>query len=138
MALKFVLRPDEKVIINGAVVGLGNQPGTLFLYNTANFLRGREILKEDQIDCIEKKLYFVIQLIYIFPEDAAPNLKRFEAIIAEARTARPDQAEKLDEVEALVKAGNQYRALKLCRRMFKAAGDNSSGRRGRDAADATE
>lgn len=125
MALKFVLRPDEKVIINGAVVGVGNQPGTLFLYNTANFLRGREILKEDQIDCIEKKLYFVIQLVYIFPEDAAPNLKRFGDILAEARNARPDQLERLDEIESLVSSGNYYRALKLCRRMFQPAGGSA-------------
>lgn len=134
MALKFVLRPDEKVIINGAVVGMGSQPGTLFLYNTANFLRGREILKEDQIDCIEKKLYFVIQLIYIFPEDAGPNLERFKAILAEAREARPDQIERLDEVETLVSAQNYYRALKLCRRMFKPS-EKSASRRGRDAGD---
>lgn len=119
MALKFVLRPDEKVIINGAVVGTGDKPGTLFLYNTANFLRGREILKEENVDCIEKKLYFVIQLVYIFPEDAVANLARFSAILRETRAARPEEAERLDEIEALVQAGNHYRALKICRRMFQ-------------------
>ena len=119
MALKFVLRPDEKVIINGAVVGAGDRPGTLFLYNTANFLRGREILKEEQIDTIEKKLYFVIQLIYIFPDDAEINLKRFETILSETRAACPEDAERLDEIETLVQEGNYYRALKLCRKLFK-------------------
>ncbi|XKH36913.1 flagellar biosynthesis repressor FlbT [Azospirillum doebereinerae] len=58
MPLKFVLRPNEKVIINGAVIGAGDRPGSFFLYNTANFLRGREVLKEEQIDCIEKKALF--------------------------------------------------------------------------------
>jgi len=119
MALKFVLRPNEKVIINGAVVGAGDKPGTLFLYNTANFLRGREILKEEQIDTIEKKLYFVIQLIYIFPEDSEANMVRFAAILAETRAANPDRRERLNEIEAQVREGNHYRALKLCRRLFK-------------------
>ncbi|HYH18260.1 MAG TPA: flagellar biosynthesis repressor FlbT [Azospirillum sp.] len=120
MPLKFVLRPNEKVIINGAVIGAGDRPGSFYLYNTANFLRGREVLKEEQIDCIEKKLYFVIQLIYIFPEDARLNHARFENILDETRAARPDCAADLDEISELVDARNYYRALKVCRKMFKA------------------
>ncbi|CAK0746437.1 flagellar protein FlbT [uncultured Gammaproteobacteria bacterium] len=122
MPLKFVLRPDEKVIINGAVIGAGDRPGTLFLYNTANFLRGREILKEEQVDCLEKKLYFVIQLIYIFPDDAAVNLPRFEAILTEIRAAKPEMLRALDEIADLVFAGHHYRALKICRRLFRGSG----------------
>ncbi|MFD1627097.1 flagellar biosynthesis repressor FlbT [Azospirillum griseum] len=123
MPLKFVLRPNEKVIINGAVIGAGDRPGSFFLYNTANFLRGREVLKEEQIDCIEKKLYFVIQLIYIFPEDAALNVQRFNSIMEETRIARPDSTKILDDIEKLVEARNYYRALKLCRKMFRSGPD---------------
>ncbi|HYD69891.1 flagellar biosynthesis repressor FlbT [Azospirillum sp.] len=119
MPLKVVLRPDEKIIINGAVVGAGDRPGVLYLYNTVNFLRGREILKEELIDCVEKKLYFIIQLIYIFPEDTALNLTRFESILAEARETRADAAKSLDEIAQLVGEGNYYRALKICRKLFK-------------------
>lgn len=119
MPLKVVLRPDEKIIINGAVVGAGDRPGVLYLYNTVNFLRGREILKEELIDCVEKKLYFVIQLVYIFPEDAKLNLERFETILAEAREARSDAGKQLDEIAKLVGEGNYYRALKVCRKFIK-------------------
>jgi len=118
MPLKFVLRQGEKVIINGAVIGAGDRPGSFFLYNTANFLRGREVLKEEQVDTIEKKLYFIIQLIYIFPEDAAANYPRFVSIMEEAKRARSDSRERLDEIEVLVQAQNHYRALKLCRKLF--------------------
>lgn len=130
MPLKFVLRPNEKVIINGAVIGAGDRPGSFFLYNTANFLRGREVLKEEQIDCIEKKLYFVIQLVYIFPEDAVLNLQRFASILAETREARPDCRDDLDEIERLVEARNYYRALKICRKMFKGGSDASPNAEG--------
>ncbi|MBP2294482.1 flagellar biosynthesis repressor FlbT [Azospirillum rugosum] len=125
MPLKFVLRPNEKVIINGAVIGAGDRPGSFFLYNTANFLRGREVLKEEQIDCIEKKLYFVIQLVYIFPEDGTLNLQRFASILNETREARPDCAKDLDEIERLVESRNYYRALKLCRKMFRGGPDSA-------------
>lgn len=125
MPLKFVLRPNEKVIINGAVIGAGDRPGSFFLYNTANFLRGREVLKEEQIDCIEKKLYFVIQLVYIFPEDSTLNLQRFASILDETREARPDASKMLDEIARLVESRNYYRALKLCRKLFKTADGGS-------------
>ncbi len=127
MPLKFVLRPNEKVIINGAVIGAGDRPGSFYLYNTANFLRGREVLKEEQIDTIEKKLYFVIQLVYIFPEDAHLNLARFGTIWEETRAARPDAAADLDEIARLVEARNYYRALKICRKLFPSSGPNDGG-----------
>lgn len=118
MPLKFVLRQGEKVIINGAVIGAGDRPGSFFLYNTANFLRGREVLKEEQVNTIERKLYFIIQLIYIFPEDAAVNQPRLTAILEETRAARPDAIARLDEIAELVEAKNHYRALKVCRKLF--------------------
>lgn len=126
MPLKFVLRPNEKVIINGAVIGAGDRPGSFFLYNTANFLRGREVLKEEQVDCIEKKLYFVIQLIYIFPEDGKINMPRFAAIIDEVRECRPDKEKEISEISEMVMAQNYYRALKLCRKLFPSKSDEDA------------
>lgn len=125
MPLKFVLRPNEKVIINGAVIGAGDRPGSFFLYNTANFLRGREVLKEEQVDCIEKKLYFVIQLIYIFPEEGKVNFPRFASILEETKEARPESLAEIDEINAMVMSQNYYRALKLCRKLFPAAPDKA-------------
>ena len=137
MPLKFVLRPNEKVIINGAVIGVGDRPGSFYLYNTANFLRGREVLKEENIDCVEKMLYFIIQMIYIFPEDQELNLERFAIVLGETREAWPDRQAELDEVAALVEAKNYYRALKLCRRMFpdQSDGDRNAGDSGDSEAD---
>jgi flagellar biosynthesis repressor protein FlbT len=116
--LKLVLRPGEKLIVNGAVLGVGDHPVSLYFYNKVNFLRGREILKEEQCDTLEKKLYFIIQLIYIFPDDAEANLVKFRLIMDEVRAAKLDAAETLDQVNAAVREGNYYRALKLCRKLF--------------------
>jgi len=118
--LKLVLRPGEKLIVNGAVIGVGDHPVSLYFYNKVNFLRGREILKEEQCDSIEKKLYFIIQLIYIFPEDAELNLVKFRIILDEAKLARPDSVPVLTEIEELVDQGNHYRALKIAKKLFPA------------------
>ena len=118
MPLKFSLRPGEKVIVNGAVIGRGEEPGTFYLYNKANFLRGREVMKEEQADTLEKKLYLIIQLIYLFPENAAENRVVFEQILGEVERQRPGDREKLADVARLVQSEDYYRALKLTAKLF--------------------
>lgn len=127
MPLKLVLRPGEKLIVNGAVLGVGDHPVSLFFYNKVNFLRGREILKEENCDTIEKKLYFIIQLIYIFPEDAELNLIKFGIILDEARLSKTEESTIFDDIQALVQSGNYYRALKICRKLFPAESSSTRG-----------
>lgn len=118
MALKFSLRLGEKIIVNGAVIGRGEEPGTLLLYNKANFLRGREIMKEEEADSDEKRLYLAIQLLYLFPEDAAETLPKFEAVLAHCQAARPDRTKDFARVKQLVDEDDCYRALKLTAKLF--------------------
>lgn len=118
MPLKFTLRPGEKVIVNGAVIGRGEEPGSFYLFNKANFLRGREVMKDDAADTIEKRLYLIIQLIYLFPENAPENLSKFETILAEAMRQQPDRLEALTQVARLVHINDYYRALKATAKLF--------------------
>jgi flagellar biosynthesis repressor protein FlbT len=118
LPLKFTLKPGEKVIVNGAVIGRGEEPGSFYLYNKVKFLRGREVMKEEQADTLEKKLYLVIQLIYLFPENAAENLGIFKQIWAEIMAERPGDREQIAEVARLVHTEDYYRALKLTAKLF--------------------
>ena len=118
MPLKFTLKPGEKVIVNGAVIGRGEEPGSFYLFNKVNFLRGREVMREDQADTVEKKLYLIIQLIYLFPENAAENVPKFEQIWDEVLRQRPDEREKLADLAHLVQSQDYYRALKLTAKLF--------------------
>ena len=121
MALKFVLRPGEKMVVNGAVIGAGEQQGSILLFNKAHFLRGREIMREEDTTTLERRIYFVIQLAYLFPEDAPLNLTRCAEFLEEAKTIHPDRAESFTEIEDQVRQGNYYRALKLCGRLVKSS-----------------
>jgi len=118
--LKFSLRPGEKVIVNGAVIGRGEEPGTFYLYNKAHFLRGREVMKEELADTIEKRLYLAIQLLYLFPEDAGETKVKFDAILEQAKSERPEKIAALEQVAQLVQVGEHYRALKQTAKLFPA------------------
>jgi len=118
LPLKFTLKPGEKVIVNGAVIGRGEEPGSFYLYNKVKFLRGREVMKEEQADTPERKLYLIIQLIYLFPENAAENVVKFEQFLAEVVRQKPDNREQLEDVARLVQSEDYYRALKLTAKLF--------------------
>jgi len=118
LPLKFTLKPGEKVIVNGAVIGRGEEPGSFYLFNKVKFLRGREVMKEEQADTLEKKLYLIIQLIYLFPENAAENRTIFEQILGEVLAERPGEREKIEDVARLVQSEDYYRALKLTAKLF--------------------
>ncbi len=118
MPLKFSLRPGEKVIVNGAVIGRGEEPGTFYLYNKANFLRGREVMKEESADTNEKKLYLAIQLLYLFPEDSAEASAKFDTVLAHCQADRPDRVQELEQVARFVQERDYYRALKQTAKLF--------------------
>ncbi|MGH6891096.1 MAG: flagellar biosynthesis repressor FlbT, partial [Dongiaceae bacterium] len=100
------------------VIGRGEEPGTFYLYNKVNFLRGREVMKEEQADTNEKKLYLAIQLLYLFPEDTAETSKKFETVLAHCLADRPDRAAEMDQVARFVRERDYYRALKLTAKLF--------------------
>ena len=122
MPLRLALSPGEKIFINGAVISGGEQPLVFYLFNRAQLLRGREIIKEDDADTIEKKLYFIIQLTYMFPEDIILNRNRFDVIYSETLTAWPEHSDALHEIHELVNREDYFKALKSCGRLFNIKG----------------
>jgi flagellar protein FlbT len=119
MALKFSIPRGEKVIINGAVISGGDKAITLYLLNKASFLRGREILKDEDVTSPERELYFLIQLIYLFPDDAARTLPKCKLAFEQMRQLHPQHQTALSDIEQLVDAENYHKALKTLARLFQ-------------------
>ncbi|MCS6855908.1 MAG: flagellar biosynthesis repressor FlbT [Elioraea sp.] len=115
MPLKVVLRPGETMVVNGAVIGAGDRTATIFLHNRAQFLRGRDMLRAEEVDGPERALYYAIQCSYLGSDGALS----VEAALAAARAARPEAADVLDRVRALVAEGRAYEALRLCASLFR-------------------
>lgn len=107
MPLKVVLRPGETVIVNGAVIGAGDRTATIFLHSRAQFLRGRDVLRAEEVDGPERALYYAIQCRCLGEAGADPA-----TALAAARRARPDAAETLDAIAALLVQDRPYQALR--------------------------
>jgi len=119
MPLKVVLRPGEKLVVNGAVLAAGERAATLFLHNQAQFLRGRDMLRPEDARCALGKLQIAIQALYLATDSQAMESRTaLVAAAAAARAAHPDLVAKIDACTALAGEGAGYQAMRACAKLI--------------------
>jgi len=122
MPLKVVLRPGEKLIVNGAVLGAGDRAATLFLHNHAQFLRGRDMLRPEDARCPLGRLQLAIQTLYLAPDpDASAERAALAKAAIDARATRPELAADIDACTDLALSGAGYQAMRRCARLMAPA-----------------
>jgi len=127
MSLKIKLKPHDKIIVNGAVISADDKPIVITFLNNARILRQDDILLDSQIrDAMEADggfyndswLYYLIQLIYIEPENSAQVQPQLEATVTLLCNEYPEKAANINEILALMAEGHFFKALKACRKTF--------------------
>lgn len=117
MPLKIDLKEGEKIAINGAVMTAGRGGASIILQNEATLLRGRDILQEDEATTPAKRIYFLIQLMYIDPEHRETHAELYGRYVRDLRATSgiKEVHDALDNIDADVATGNFYRAMKTCK-----------------------
>ncbi|MBL6931049.1 MAG: hypothetical protein ISR46_06060 [Rhodospirillales bacterium] len=127
MSLKIKLKPHDKIIVNGAVIAADDKPVVITFLNNARILRQDDILLDNQIrDAMDADggfyndswLYYLIQLIYIDPENSAEVQPQLEATVTLLCGEYPEKADEINEILALMAQGHFFRALKACKKTF--------------------
>tara|TARA_B100000989_G_scaffold92689_1_gene67093 strand:+ start:787 stop:1179 length:393 start_codon:yes stop_codon:yes gene_type:complete len=119
MPLKIVLRPGEKVAINQAVILNGGEKSELVLENKASILRERDIMSEEEADTPAKRIYFMVQMLYMFPEKDRYYQQKFNQLVKQFIKAVPSSTAIVFEIGKDVITGDVYGALKKCRKLMK-------------------
>ena len=119
MPLKIVLKPGEKVVINQAVLQNGREKTEIIVQNKASILRERDIMTEKQADSPAKRIYFVVQMIYMFPDKERGYQDRFHKFSREFVNAVPSSLTLVMDIGKQIVVGDVYGALKLCRKLIK-------------------
>lgn len=114
MALKLILKPSEKVIINQAVIVNGSHKSEIILQNKANVLRERDILTEEQANSPAKRVYFTVQMMYIFPENKNDHVDKFNVFSKQFLDAVPSSYDYIKDITEKVEKDDIYGALKKC------------------------
>lgn len=117
MALKIRLRPNEKVIINGAVIQNGGRATSFLVQNFAQILREPEVMQEEDANTPVRRAYFACQLMLVDPANAANYRGHFDSFARDLRGAliNPVVLAELDAAERAVDEKNFYIALRHLR-----------------------
>lgn len=120
MALKLVLKPGERIAINGAVVTNGERRSTLIVENRARVLRQGDIIQPEAVTTPATRIYFPVMMLYLDPVENAHYTKDYEQSLLEFTAAISDPAALSDcaRLSAAVATQDFYGALNICRRLM--------------------
>ena len=118
MPLKLALKPGEKIVINQAVIVNGGQKSELVLENKASVLRERDIMTEEHASSPAKRVYFAVQMIYLFPGNTSFYQEKFNSFTRDFIKAVPSASPIILEIGENVIRGDLYSALKKCRKLM--------------------
>jgi flagellar biosynthesis repressor protein FlbT len=119
MSLKITLKPYEKFILGGAVVGNGETKSTFIVENDVPILRGKDIMTLASADTPCKKIYFAIQLMYVDNKNLPEHHKTFWELVKDVAQAAPSRKPVLQEISENILNDRYYRALKLTKKLIE-------------------
>lgn len=118
MALKLTLKPHEKVIIGGAVITNGNSASHICIENNVAVLRQADIITEAQADTPCKRIYLIIQLLYIDEKSSSVLHPIYWELVKGVVEAAPSMKDLLSQISQYIVEGAYYQALKQAKKLI--------------------
>ena len=119
MALKIHLKPNEKMILGGAVIKNGDKGGTLFIENSVPILREKDIMKQEDAKTFCSGIYFVIQLMYIDNANVVGYHNTYWKLVRDLVEAVPRTIGIIDQISQCIINEDYYAALKLAKKLME-------------------
>ncbi len=119
MSLKITLKPHEKIIIDSAVITNGNSTSDLIIENNVPVLRQNFIMSESDADSHCRRIYFVIQLMYIDGENLETHHNHYWKLVRDLVDVAPSVLGLIDMISKHILSSEYYKALKLARQLME-------------------
>ena len=97
----------------------GGEKSELVLQNKASVLRERDIMTEEGADSPAKRIYFAIQMMYMFPDRERHHQGKFNELVRSFIEAVPSSTPILLDIGRKVIEGNLYGAMKTCKKLMR-------------------
>lgn len=118
MSLKLKLKPHESLIVGGAVIKNGAKGTELFVENNVPILRQKDIMAEKDVTSHCRKIYFVIQLMYIDPPNLLKYHNTYWDLVKELLNAAPSTRKLVEQISDGVLSAQYYQALKIVKKLI--------------------
>ncbi|MBW2168179.1 MAG: flagellar biosynthesis repressor FlbT, partial [Deltaproteobacteria bacterium] len=118
MPLKITLKPNERMIIGGAVVTNGNTKSDFIIENNVPILRQKDIMSVKDAGSPGSRIYFVIQLMYIDEENLTTHHNTYWKLVQDFVKAAPSMLGLIDQISEHILSNRHYQALKLSKKLI--------------------
>lgn len=118
MPLALTLKPGERVILAGAVIKNGPSVAHLQIENQVTLLRQKDILTEAEATSPCKRIYLVIQLMYIGDGLTTELAQLYWDLIRDVLAAAPSTNDLISQISAYIVDSHFYPALKVAKKLI--------------------
>lgn len=118
MALVIDLKPGEKLLIGEAVVTNDSQRTRLHIAGDAPIMREKDVMQEEDADTPCKRVYFLVQCMYLASDPGQYHQKYFE-MVREVQSASPSSSIFFMQINEEIISGMYYKALKLSKQLIE-------------------
>jgi flagellar protein FlbT len=119
MGLKISLKPDERIIISGAVLKNGSARSDFVIENNVPTLREKNIMSLAEADSPCKRIYFAIQLMYVDEKNIEEHKMTYWKLVQDVTNAAPSTIFLIDQISDHILHGRHYQALKLTKKLIE-------------------
>lgn len=117
MALKVEIKPGERIIIGESVITNDGHRARFYIEGNAPILREKDILRPEEADTPCKKIYLLIQMMYL-ADDPRKHHDLYFQMIKDVQTAAPSTAPHIEAINNLLLTGAYYKALKSTNKLI--------------------
>jgi len=118
VALVIDLKPGEKILIGTAVITNDTQRTRLHISGEAAILREKDVMREEEADTPCKKVYFLIQCMYMSPTPQDYHKKYFD-LVKEIQHAAPSTSFFFLAINEKIIESAFYKAMREARDLIK-------------------
>lgn len=111
--LKITLKPSEKIIVAGAVITNAGSTAHLLIGNKVPILREKDILKEENADSPARRIYYIVQLMYLDQEGLSAYHTPYWKLVGDFLKAAPSAMGLINRINERIISAQYYAALKL-------------------------
>lgn len=106
------------MIIGGAVITNGSVKANIIVENKVPILREKDIMSEKKADSPARRIYFVIQLMYIDEGNITTHHKTYWNLVKDFLDAAPSALGFIDQISEEILKNHYYQALKNCKKLI--------------------
>jgi len=118
MPLLLTLKPGERLILAGAVIKNGPSVAHLQIENQVTLLRQKDILTEADATTPCKRIYLVIQLMYIGDGLTSELAQLYWDLVRNVLAAAPSTKDLISRMSAYILELDFYAALKVAKKLI--------------------